>query len=302
METTYDLIIIGAGPAGLAASIYAKRAMLNFVFLEKWLPGGEIANTYEVENYPGIYNVSGLELSNRMIDHAVALGVEIKSEEVESVDLSKEIKTVVTRKQTYYTKTVIIATGASPRKLDTIGEAEFYGRGISSCATCDGALYKNKVVAVVGGGDVAVEDAIYLSRMSTKVYLIHRRHELRAVKTLQEKMFKISNVEIIWDSIVTEISGDETVNQITVQNKNTLQTIDLAVSGVFIAVGMDPNSAFAKGQIEMEPGGWIITDENCETSVKGVFAAGDVRKKALRQVVTGVSDGAIAVSFAEKYI
>lgn len=302
MDTTYDLIIIGAGPAGLAASIYAQRAMLSFVFLEKWLPGGEIANTYEVENYPGIFNVSGLELSNRMIDHAIALGVEIKSEGVESVDFSQPIKKVVTRKHTYYGKTVIIATGASPRKLGVQGEDEFYGRGVSSCATCDGALYKNKIVAVVGGGDVAVEDAIYLSRMVKKVYLIHRRGELRAVKTLQEKMFKIDNVEVLWDSVVTEINGDETVNQVSVQNKKTLEKSILDVSGIFIAVGMNPNSEFAIGQVDMEEGGWIITDENCETNVKGVFAAGDVRKKALRQVVTGVSDGAIAVSFAERYI
>ncbi|MDD3123509.1 MAG: thioredoxin-disulfide reductase [Candidatus Izemoplasmatales bacterium] len=302
MEKILDLVIIGAGPAGISASIYAKRAMLDFVFLEKWLPGGEIANTYEVENYPGIYNVSGLELSNHMIDHAASLGVTITLEGVDQVDLSGDIKKIVTPKNTYYAKTVIVATGAAPRKLGAIGEEKYIGRGVSFCATCDGALYKNKVVAVVGGGDVAVEDAIYLSRMVKKVYLVHRRHELRAVKTLQEKMFTIPNVEVVWDSVVDEIKGDDYVSSIHTVNKVTKEELSIDVSGVFIAVGMDPNSEFLKGQIVMDDGGWIITNEDCETSLKGVFAAGDVRKKTLRQVVTGVADGAIAVFAAEKYI
>jgi thioredoxin reductase (NADPH) len=237
-----------------------------------------------------------------MIDHAVSLGVTITLEGVDEVDLSGEIKKIVTSKNTYYAKTIIVATGAAPRKLGAVGEEKYIGRGVSFCATCDGALYKNKVVAVVGGGDVAVEDAIYLSRMAKKVYLIHRRHELRAVKTLQEKMFTIPNVEVVWDSVVEEIKGDDYVTGIHTVNKVTKETLNIDVSGVFIAVGMDPNSEFLEGQIAMDDGGWIITNEDCETSQKGVFAAGDVRKKTLRQVVTGVADGAIAVFAAEKYI
>ncbi|MGD9909703.1 MAG: thioredoxin-disulfide reductase [Candidatus Izemoplasmatales bacterium] len=298
----YDLVIIGAGPAGLGASIYASRAMLDFVFLEKWLPGGEIANTYEVENYPGINHVSGAELSDLMIKHAEELGAKIQNEGVTDVDFTGEIKKVVTRKNTYYTKTVIIATGASSRRLGVPGEDQFYGMGVSYCATCDGALYKDKVVAVVGGGDVAVEDAIYLSRMAKKVYLVHRRNELRAVKTLQEKMFPLPNVEVIWDSVITRVNGDQYVASVHIQNKLTGEEKELTVDGLFVAVGMDPNSEFLKGKVEMDSGNWILTDENCETSVKGVFAAGDVRKKLLRQVITGVADGAISVFALEKYL
>ncbi len=302
MDKIYDLVIIGAGPAGIGASIYAKRAMLDFVFLEKWMPGGEIANTYEVDNYPGIFHVSGAELSDLMIKHAEALGVSIQIEGVNDLDLSGDIKKVITRKNTYLTKTVIIATGASSRRLGVSGEDEYYGRGVSYCATCDGALYKDKVVAVVGGGDVAVEDAIYLSRMAKKVYLIHRRNELRAVATLQDKMFQLENVEVIWDSVVTSINGDDYLQSVTVENKKTNENFELQVDGLFVAVGMDPNSEFLKGKVEMDSGNWILTNEDCETNVKGVFAAGDVRKKSLRQVITGVSDGAVAVFALEKYL
>jgi len=302
MDKIYDLIIVGAGPAGLGASIYAQRAMLDFLFLEKWLPGGEIASTYEVENYPGINHVSGMELSNRMIEHANDLGVNIKIEGVEAIDVSGEIKKVITRKNVYLTKTIIIATGASARRLGVLGEDEFYGRGVSYCATCDGTLYKDKIVAVVGGGDVAVEDAIYLSRMAKKVYLIHRRDQLRAVKTLQEKMFAIEKIEVIWNTTLSEIKGSDLVEEIKIHNKETASDSTLKVNGVFMAVGMNPNTDFLDGQVEMDQGKWIVTDENCETSVKGVFAAGDVRKKALRQVITGVADGAVAVFAVEKYI
>lgn len=302
MEKIYDLVIIGGGPAGITASIYAQRAMLDFVILEKWLPGGEIANTYEVENYPGINHVSGMELANRMIDHATELGVTIKSEGVEGVDVSKEIKRVITRKNVYLTKTIIIATGASARRLGVLGEDHFYGRGVSYCATCDGTLYRDKVVAVVGGGDVAVEDAIYLSRMAKKVYLIHRRDQLRAVKTLQEKMFQIEKVQVFWNSTLSEIKGTDLVEKIIIHNKETGKDSEIEVNGVFMAVGMDPNTDFLENQLELDHGKWIITDESCETTIKGVFAAGDVRKKALRQVVTAVGDGATSVYAAEKYI
>ncbi len=302
MEKVYDLIIIGAGPAGLTASIYAKRAMLDFLFLEKWLPGGEIANTYEVENYPGINYVSGAELADKMIDHTKDLGIKICLESVEEVDFTQKIKKIVTNYNTYYTKTVLIATGASSKKLGLPNEDDFRGRGISYCAVCDGALFKDKTVAVVGGGDVAVEDVIYLSRVAKKVYLIHRRDSLRAAKRYQEKMFKQENVEMIWDSEVTSFNGKDYLESIDVVNKKTKEKIVIEVNGVFVAIGMIPNISFLKDSIKLSETGWIITDEFLETSVEGVFAAGDVRDTSLRQIVTSVSDGAMAVSMAQKYL
>jgi len=302
MEKILDLVIIGSGPAGIAAGIYARRAMMDFVLLEKFLPGGEIANSFEVDNYPGIKHVSGMELTSLMIDHAASLGVEFTTDEVKELDLSGTVKKVVTYKTTYLTKTVIIATGASSNKLEAPGAEQFYGRGISYCATCDGAFYKGRVTAVVGGGDVAVEDAIYLSRIATKVYLIHRRNELRAAKTLQDKLFNTPNIEVIWDSIVTKVGGSDSVENLELENKITKAIQILPVDGVFVAVGMNPNSQMVKGQVALAEGGWIITNDDCETSVKGVFAAGDVRKKSLRQVVTSVSDGATSVFGCEKYI
>ena len=302
MDNVLDLVIIGAGPGGIAAGIYASRAMMNFVLLEKFLPGGEIANTYEVDNYPGIAHVSGMELTTLMVNHAESLGVKFTTDEVKELDLSGKIKKVVCYDNTYFTKTVIIATGAKSRPLDAIGTEAFFGKGISYCATCDGALYKGKVTAVVGGGDVAVEDAIYLARMCPKVYLIHRRDELRAAKVLQERLFATPNVEIIWDSIALEVTGNDFVEGLTIQNKKTNVVSKLDVSGIFVAVGMTPNSKMVEGQVELAEGGWIVTDDDCETSVKGVFAAGDVRKKSLRQVVTSVSDGATAVFGCERYL
>ncbi len=302
MDNILDLVIIGAGPGGIAAGIYASRAMMNFVLLEKFLPGGEIANTYEVDNYPGIAHVSGMELTTLMVNHAESLGVKFTTDEVKELDLSGKIKKVIGYDKTYYTKTVIIATGAKSRPLDAIGTETFFGKGISYCATCDGALYKGKVTAVVGGGDVAVEDAIYLARMCPKVYLIHRRDELRAAKVLQERLFATANVEIIWDSVALEVTGSDFVEGLTIQNKKTNDVRNLEVSGIFVAVGMTPNSKMVEGQVELSEGGWIVTDDDCETSVKGVFAAGDVRKKSLRQVVTSVSDGATAVFGCERYL
>lgn len=302
MEKIYDLVIIGGGPAGIAAGIYASRAMMDFVLLEKYLPGGEIANTYEVENYPGIKHVSGMELTTMMVDHAESLGVKFTSDEVKEVDLLEPIKKIVGYENTYYSKTVIIATGAKSKPLEVPNADRLFGRGISYCATCDGALYKGKNTVVVGGGDVAVEDAIYLSRMCPKVYLVHRRDQLRAAKVLQDQLFSIPNIEVIWDSIATEVGGEEFVEYLDIKNKKTDEPRRLDVSAVFVAVGMNPNSQFVKGQVELAEGDWILTNEDCETNIKGVFAAGDVRKKSLRQVVTSVSDGATAVYGCERYL
>jgi len=302
MDRVYDLIIIGAGPAGLTASIYAKRAMLDFLFLEKWLPGGEIANTYEVENYPGINYISGADLADKMIDHTKQLGIQISLEEVLKVDFKSDIKVITTNYHTYYSKTIVIATGASSKKLGLPNEDKLKGRGISYCALCDGALFKNKVVAVVGGGDVAVEDVIYLSRVSKKVYLIHRRDTLRAAKRYQEKMFKLENIEIIYDSEVKDFNGSEFLESIEIENRKTKEKRIIEVSGVFVAIGMKPNISFLKDEIDLTDDGWIITDEYLETSSNGVFAAGDVKAKSLRQIVSSVNDGAMAVSMAQKYL
>ena len=302
LEHVYDLIILGAGPAGLSASIYAKRAMMDFLILEKWFPGGEIANTFEVENYLGVNKLSGMELANNMVKHVEDLGIEITVDPVVSVDFSSKIKKIITEKTTLLTKTVIIATGASARKLNVVGENRLNGYGVTYCATCDGFLYKDKVVAVVGGGDVAVEDAIYLSRICKKVYLVHRRDKLRAVNALQDRMFKLNNVEVIWDSTVEEIKGKDFFEQITVLNKKTNTSKDIEVSGVFIAIGHTPNIDFLNNQVDLIDGSWIKTDSRLETSVLGVYAAGDIRDSYLRQIAMSVSDGALAVSSLAKYL
>lgn len=302
MDKIYDLIIIGAGPAGLTASIYAKRAMLDFLILEKWLPGGEIANTYEVENYPGINYISGADLADKMVDHTKELGIKINLEEVLEVDFSKEIKRIITNYHTYYSKTVIIATGASSKRIGLNNEEKYKGKGISYCALCDGALYKDKTVAVIGGGDVAVEDVIYLSRVVRKVYLIHRRDTLKAAKQYQEKMFSLKNVEMIWNSEVIQINGNDYLDSIDIQNNEIDKTRNIKIDGMFIAIGMKPNIDFLKDQIKLTKQGWIITDKYLETSIEGVFAAGDILDKSIRQIVSSVNDGAMAVSYAQKYL
>lgn len=301
MENIYDLIIVGGGPAGITAAIYANRAMLNFLFFEKAFAGGQIINTYEIDNYPGIKNISGFELSNLFMEHATSLGVQMTNEEVTEI-IPGDVHKVVTSSGTYYAKTIILSTGAESRKLGAEGELKYASRGVSYCATCDGAFYRGKKTAVIGGGDVAVEDAIYLSRMCEKVYLIHRRNELRALKTLQDKLFKLPNVEVVWDTEVSEIYGNEFVEGIRVFNNKTGEKSEIAVDGVFVAVGTTPNSSLLKGIVDMDESGWIITNEDCETTVTGIFAAGDVRSKNLRQIITGAADGAIAASACQKYL
>jgi thioredoxin reductase (NADPH) len=302
MEDVFDLIIIGGGPAGISAAIYANRAMLKFLWIERAFPGGQIAETHEVDNYPGIFDVTGMELSDRLYEHARHLGAEVQTEEVVGLELDGPVKQVITTNQVFLTKTMILATGAEAKHLGINGEERFIGMGVSYCAVCDGAFYRGKTVAVIGGGDVAAKDTIYLSRICKKIYLIHRRHEFRAVKSLQDHVFKLTNVEIVWDSVPLEISGDETVKAVLVENKLTGAQSSIAVDGIFMAVGSKPNNSLVIDKLDLDSKGWIITDEDCETSVKGVFAAGDVRSKSLKQVVTSVADGAIAVSACEKYL
>ncbi len=302
MNEIYDVVIIGSGPAGLTAAVYGKRAELKMVVIEKEMAsGGQILNTYEVDNYPGLPGINGYDLGMKFREHAEKLGAEFSNDEVLRIEAADGEFTVVGEEKTYVTKSVIIATGAQHRKLSVIGEDELTGMGVSYCATCDGAFFRNKVAAVVGGGDVAIEDAIFLARMCKKVYLIHRRNQLRGAKTLQTQLFNQDNVEIIWDTVVEEIEGGDQVESLTIKNANTEETRKLAVDGVFIAVGINPQSEAFNNLVEMDHG-YIKAGEDCETNIPGVFAVGDVRTKQLRQISTAVSDGANAITSVERYL
>lgn len=299
----YDLIIIGSGPAGLTAAIYATRAKLDALAIEEnYVSGGQIINTYEVENYPGFNTISGFDLAEKFKSHADSLGAKFVTESVTEVQLKGDIKKVITEDSTYEAKTVIIAGGATHRKLGCPGEEELAGYGVSYCATCDGAFYKGKDVAVMGGGNTAVEDAIFLTRLVNKVYLIHRRDELRADKALQDKLFAASNVEVVWNSVIDRIEGESKVERAVTRNVKDNSEKTLEVSGVFVAVGIVPISELYKEQLELDEGGYIVAGEDCVTSIPGVFAAGDIRTKALRQIVTAASDGANAVKSVQDYL
>ncbi len=304
MSQVHDLIIIGSGPAGLAASIYASRAELDTIVIEKhMMSGGQIINTYEVDNYPGIPGISGFDLAVKFREHCEKLGATFVEGDVVNFTIEEEIKKVTLDSgEAYYAKAVIIATGAVTRKLGVKGEEEFSGLGVSYCATCDGAFFKNKTTAVVGGGDVAVEDAIYLARLCKRVYVIHRRNEFRAVKTLVSQLTKLDNVEIIWDTVVEEIKGTEVVTGIELKNVKTQENSHIPVDGVFIAVGYNPASEVYKEVIELDSHGYIVADESCETNVQGVYAAGDIRTKALKQIITAAADGANAITSVERYL
>lgn len=299
----YDLIIIGAGPAGLTAAIYAKRAMLSALLIEKnYMGGGQIINTYEVDNYPALPGINGFDLGMKMSEHADKFEIEKVSSDVVSIDVASDVKKVVTDEEVYEGKAIIIATGNSPAKLGIKGEEELIGMGVSYCATCDGAFFKGKTTCVVGGGDVAVEDAIFLARGCEKVYIIHRRDEFRAAAVLQDELKKTSNIEIIYDSVVTEIKGSDMVDSVSVKNVKTGENRDLSVDGIFIAVGNNPNGSFIPREIETNEKGYIIAGEDGKTNVPGVFAAGDIRDKKLRQVVTAVADGANCVYSVQEYL
>ncbi len=302
MSKIYDVVIIGSGPAGLAAAIYAKRAELETVVIEKEMAsGGQVLNTYEVDNYPGLPGINGYDLGMKFREHADKLGAEFVTDDVARVEKDDDLFTVVCEEESYTTRTVIISTGASHKKLGVPGEEELTGMGVSYCATCDGAFFRNKVTAVVGGGDVAIEDAIFLARLCKKVYLIHRRDELRGAKTLQSQLFALDNVEVLWDTVVEQINGEEQVESLTIRNVKTEEKRSLEVDGVFLAVGIDPQSRAFDGLVEMDHG-YVKAGEDCETSVPGIFAAGDVRTKQLRQVSTAVADGANAITSVERYL
>lgn len=304
MSDIYDLAILGGGPAGITAAIYASRARLNTIWIDKnFAPGGQITATYEVDNYPGMPGISGMDLGEAFGEHARKLGLEPKREKILSLEnISGDIKTIHTKKNEYQARTIILAFGAEHRKLDIPGEDDLGGLGVSYCATCDGAFYKDRTAVVVGGGNAAAEDAVFLSGLCKKVYLVHRRDELRADKAIQEKVFDCENIEMVWESIPLEILGQDEVTGIKIRNVKTGEERELDTDGVFIAVGIVPNTTLLEAQLELDENGYICAGEEGITSAAGVFAAGDIRTKALRQVVTAVSDGANAVASAQKYL
>ena len=302
MEKTYDLIIIGSGPAGLSAAIYAQRAGLDTLVLEKeYISGGQVVNTAEVDNYPGLPGMNGYELGMKFRSHADALEAKFQIAEVKDIIIEETQKTVRTNEGDFYAKNIIISTGASHRKLGVPGERELAGMGVSYCATCDGAFFKGRTVAVVGGGDVAVGDALFLARGCKKVYLIHRRDSLRGAMVLQEELKSLPNVEILYDHVVTEICGEDMVEKLRIKNVKTEAEKDLEAAGIFIAVGIHPNTELLRELVAVGEDGYIPADETGETGRPGIYVAGDIRKKPLRQVVTAVADGANAAVSAGNY-
>lgn len=300
----YDVIIVGGGPSGITSAIYSSRARLKTLLIEKVGCGGQIAITDHLENYPGFeQGINGFELAVKMQTQATNFGTEFVYGEVVSLQLNNKIKKVVlSDNKEYLTKTIIIAVGANFKKLGIKGEQEFIGKGVSYCATCDGPFFRNKEIVVVGGGDSALQEALYLTKFAAKVNLIHRRNEFRAAKILQEKVFAQQKINIIFDSVVEEISGKDLLEQVTLKNVKTNTISQLSVNGVFVFVGWTPNTSFLNNQIKLNEQGYIVTDDKMNTSIEGVFACGDVREKILRQVVTATGDGAIAAISAQHYL
>lgn len=303
MKHIYDLVIIGGGPAGYTAALYASRAGLDSVLIEKLSAGGQMALTGEIDNYPGFEEgVDGLTLGFKMQQGAERFGAVTEYAEVLSVDFSEKIKKIETTSGTFLGKTVIVSTGANPRELGLSNEAQLMGRGVHYCAHCDGRFYKNKTVVVVGGGNSAAADALYLSRLAEKVILVHRRDKLRATKIYHEPLMKAENIEFMWNSSVREILAENRVNGVVIKNKETGEETEIPCDGVFVSIGRKPATEFLNGALDLDGGGYIVADESTKTNVEGVYAVGDVRTKALRQIVTAVADGAVAVHYAEEYL
>ncbi len=299
----FDTVILGGGPAGFSAGIYAARGAVSTAIIDVSMLGGQPSNYLELENYPGFLKVGGYDLMEKFEEHADLFGVEkFPMQEIVSVDLLSTPKVIITKEAEFKAKTVIIATGAKSMKLGVAGELEFIGRGVSYCAICDAAFYKDKVVAVVGGGNSAVEEAMYLTKFASKVYLIHRRNELRADKIVQERAFKNDKIEFVWDSVVTQIKGEDLVNSVVVKNVKTDEISEISINGIFPYIGIAPNVEYINGQIEQDKSGFILTDETMKTSIDGVYAIGDVRKTLLRQVITAAADGAVGAVHAVKYV
>lgn len=302
-EKEFDVVILGGGPAGFSAGIYTARGNVSTAILDVSMLGGQPSNYLELENYPAFMKIGGFELMEKFEEHADMFGVQkFPMQEIEFIDLVSSPKIIRTKEVEFRAKSVIIATGAKPMNLGVKGEEEFTGRGVSYCAVCDGAFYKDKVVAIVGGGNSAVEEAIYLTKFASKVYIIHRRDELRADKIIQDRAAKNEKIEFVLNSVVCEIQGQDLVNNLILKNTKTDEMFNLAVDGVFPYIGITPNVENISGQITQDKAGFIITDETMKTSIDGVFAIGDVRNTPLRQVITAASDGAIAGVYAVKYI
>ena len=301
--SVYDIIIVGGGPAGYTAALYATRAGFNTLLIERMSAGGQLALTGEVDNYPGFEEgIDGFTLGMKMQASAERFGAVSEYAEVLSLDLKSKIKKVITDFGEYSAKSVIIATGANPRELGLPREKELLGKGIHYCAHCDGRFYKDKTVAVVGGGNSAAADALYLSRLAKKVYLIHRRDTLRATKIYHQPLKNAENIEFLWDNSITEFLGEQEINGIEVKNLKTGEKSKILCDGIFVSIGRKPATEFLNGALNLDANGYIIADESTKTNIDGVFAVGDVRTKALRQIVTAVSDGATAVHFAEEYL
>ncbi|AOY77903.1 thioredoxin-disulfide reductase [Clostridium formicaceticum] len=309
MEKIYDVVIIGAGPAGLAAGLYAARGKMSTLILEKDKTGGQIVTTHEVANYPGsIQNATGPSLIARMVEQCKEFGAEIKKDTIKEIKTEEKIKVLVGEKETYQARTIIAAPGAVPRPMGVPGEKELTGKGVSYCATCDADFFTDFEVFVIGGGDSAVEEAMYLTKFARKVTIVHRRDELRAAKSIQEKAFKNPKMNFMWDTVIEEVKGDGVVESVVFKNVKSGELTEYHADeedgtfGIFVFVGYIPQTDLFKGLLEMDETGYLITDDNMNTKIPGVFAAGDCRVKSLRQVVTAVSDGAIAAIQAEKYI
>jgi len=299
----YDIVIVGGGPGGLTAGLYSARANRKVALIEKLMPGGQIANTEEVEDYPGFDHISGAELALKMTEHAKRFGLEIVSDEVVEVYTDDKRRMVVTAGgDNYRAKAIILCTGGSPSRLNIPGETEFSGKGVSYCAICDGAFFKNQIIAVAGGGDAAIEEGMFLTKFGAKVHIIHRRNELRAQKIIQERAFNNPKMEFIWDTVIESINGDSRVRSLSLRNLKTGQKSILDVGAIFVFVGFVPNSNLTRELLEKDKNGYIITDARMETSIKGVFACGDVRSQLVRQITNAVGDGTTAAMAAEKYI
>lgn len=303
MEHIYDMIIIGGGPAGYTAALYAGRAGLDTVLLERMSPGGQMALTGDIENYPGFEDgIDGFTLGMKMQKGAESFGAKTEYAEVTSVDFSDKIKKVEASNKTYYGKTIVISTGANPRELGIKGEQELMGKGVHYCAHCDGRFYKDKTVVVAGGGNSAAADALYLSRLAKKVYIVHRRDTLRATKIYHQPLLNAENVEFIWNSKVVDFIADDRLTGVRIKEVNTGEITELSCDGVFVSIGRRPATEFLLNSVKLDDKGYIVADESTKTSIDGVYAVGDVRTKELRQIVTAVADGAVAVHHAEEYI
>jgi len=297
-----DIVVVGAGPGGLTSGMYSARSELNTICIEKMMPGGQIANTELVEDYPGFESISGRDLAKKIENHAVKFGLKIIYDSVKTIKLDGKFRIVEGENDSYKAKAVIVGTGGQPRKLGVPGEEEYTGKGVSYCAICDGAFFKDQVIAVAGGGDAAVEEGIYLTKFGSKVYIIHRRDQLRAQKVIQKRAFDNPKIEFVWDSVIDKVNGGDVIESIDIKNVKSGEISNLKIGALFPFIGFTPNSSIFNFEVKKDESGYIITNENMQTSVEGVYAIGDVRKQLCKQITNAVGDGTTAAVAADKYI